>query len=103
MPDHWYHSWQHSRSKPYHLLKYVITRIEDFAKVRSTHAMRGADCSTDHYLIRSLLNLHIKLSRKKIFHTMARLIISGKLFMGKCTIHLLTLWDTQLGNTRLVW
>ena len=51
MPDHWYYSWQHPRSKRCHLLDYVITRRVDLADVRSTRAMRGADCSTDHYPI----------------------------------------------------
>ena len=51
MPDHWYYSWQHPRSKRCHLLDYIITR-RDLADIRSTRAMRGADCSTDHYLIR---------------------------------------------------
>ena len=66
MPDHWYYSWQHPRSKRCHLLDYVITRRVDLADIRSTRAMRGADCSTDHYLIRSLCNLHIKPPRRKI-------------------------------------
>ena len=35
------------------------------------------------------------------FHTMARLIISGRPFVRKCTKHMLTLWGTQPGNTRI--
>ena len=44
----------------------VITPRVDLADVRSTRAMRSADCSTDHYVIRSLCNLHIKPPRRKI-------------------------------------
>ena len=38
----------------------------DLADVQNTCATRGADCSTDHYLIRSLCNLHIKPPPRKI-------------------------------------
>ena len=44
MPDHWYYSWQHPRSKRCHLPDYVITRRVDLADVRSTRTMRGDDC-----------------------------------------------------------
>ena len=52
MPEHWYYSWQHPRLKRCHLIDYIITQRVDLADIRSTRAMRGADCSTDHYLIR---------------------------------------------------
>ena len=65
MPYRWYYSWQHPRSKRCHLLDYVITRNVDLADVRSTRAVLGADCSTDHYLIRSLCNLQYHATSKK--------------------------------------
>ena len=79
MPDHWYYSWQHPRSKRCHLLDYVITRRVDLADIRSTRAMRGADCSTDHYLIRSLCNLHIKPHRRKVGSTPVKKLNVSKL------------------------
>ena len=90
--------------------------------------MRGADCSTDPYLIRSLRNLHIKPRRRKIGPTLVTKLNVSKLavsemqkvlvaymetnvmnlsyngmiirrvFVRKCTKHLLTLWCTQPGN-----
>ena len=44
MPEHWYYSWQHPRSKRCHLIDYIITRRVDQADIQSTRAMRGADC-----------------------------------------------------------
>ena len=58
--------WQHPSSKHCHLLDYVITRRVDLAEIRSTRAVQGADSSTDHYLTRSLCNLHIKPPRSNI-------------------------------------
>ena len=43
----------HPRSKHWHLIDYVIVRRRDLNEVQITRAMRGAECSTDHRLIRS--------------------------------------------------
>lgn len=59
LPEKWYNSWQHPRSKRNHLLDYVIVRQRDIRDVHVKRAMRGADCGTDHMLIRSKLKLHI--------------------------------------------
>ena len=53
-------SWMHPRSHHWHLLDYVITRKKDQQDVKITRAMRGAECWTDHRLIRSKLNLVIR-------------------------------------------
>uniref|UniRef100_A0A3B3HTA8 Reverse transcriptase domain-containing protein n=1 Tax=Oryzias latipes TaxID=8090 RepID=A0A3B3HTA8_ORYLA len=59
-PDKWYHSWNHPRSKHPTLLDYIITRKCDMRDFRSTRAMRGAECSTDHFMIRSKCNIKLK-------------------------------------------
>ena len=59
-PDKWYHSWKHPRSKHPTLLDYIITRRCDLRDFRSTRAMRGAECSTDHFMIRSKCNIKLK-------------------------------------------
>ena len=59
-PDKWYHSWKHPRSKHPTLLDYIITRRCDQKDFRSTRAMRGAECSTDHFMIRSKCNIKPK-------------------------------------------
>ena len=59
-PDNHFYSWTHPRSERPHLLDYVITRRRDLKDVKNTRAMRGPDCQTDHYLIRTTLNFSIK-------------------------------------------
>ena len=59
-PDNHYFSWIHPRSKRPHLLDYVITRRKDLKDIRNTRAMRGPDCHTDHYLVKTTLNLCVK-------------------------------------------
>lgn len=53
-------SWMHPRSKHWHLIDYVIVRRKDLKDVLHTRAMRGADCWTDHRLIRSKLRLTVR-------------------------------------------
>lgn len=65
MPDKWYYSWQHPRSKHYHLLDYTLVRQSDTRDIRSTRIMRGAECSTDHFLVRTICNFHIKPIRRR--------------------------------------
>jgi hypothetical protein len=50
-------TWQHPRSKHWHLLDYVITRQDQRSTVMDTRVMRSADCSTDHRLVRSRILL----------------------------------------------
>ena len=52
-------------SKHFHLLDCVVTRKPDMHEVLSTKAMRGAECSTNHYLVRSLVRLKVSLPRRK--------------------------------------
>ena len=53
-------SWMHPRSKHWHLIDYVIVRRRDLNEVQITRAMRGAECFTDHRLIRSTLWLTVR-------------------------------------------
>ena len=59
-PDRYFFSWVHPRSKRPHLIDYVITRKKDLKDVKNTRAMRGPDCNTDHYLIKTTLRFTIK-------------------------------------------
>ena len=52
-------TWMHPRSKQWHLIDYVIVRQRDIQDVLVTRAMRGAECWTDHRLVRASLQLHI--------------------------------------------
>ena len=58
-------TWMHPRSQPWHLLYYVSTRQKDMSEVLNTRAMRGADYSTDHILVRSKLAFMRIKSRQK--------------------------------------
>jgi len=58
-------SWQHPRSKHWHLLDYIIVRSHDQKDVLSTKTLTGADdCWTDHRLICSKVRLNIRAKRR---------------------------------------
>ena len=59
-PDKQFFTQSHPRSKRPHLLDYVITRRRDLRDIKNTRAMRGPNCDTDHYLVRTTLNFSIK-------------------------------------------
>ena len=53
-------SWMHPRSKNWHLIDFVITRQRDLPDILDTRAMRGANCSTDHIMIRTKARLSVR-------------------------------------------
>ena len=55
----------HLRSKQWHLIDYIIVRQTDLRDICITRAMRGAECWTDHRLIRAVLKLHIAPAQRK--------------------------------------
>ncbi|XP_032232303.1 craniofacial development protein 2-like [Nematostella vectensis] len=59
MADKFKTTWMHPRSKQWHLIDFVIVRQRDIQDVHVTRAMRGAECWTDHRLVRCTLKLHI--------------------------------------------
>ena len=59
-------TWMHPRTKLWHMIDFVICRKQDSNDVKITKAMRGAECWTDHRLVRSVLSMHITpMHRKK--------------------------------------
>ena len=58
--DHHKVTWMHPRSKHWHLIDYIITRKKDLRDFHITRALRGADCWTDHCLLRSKLKLQLR-------------------------------------------
>lgn len=52
-------TWQHPRLKHWNLLDNVVVRKRDRQDVLSTRAMRGAECWTDHLMVRSKLRMSI--------------------------------------------
>ena len=57
-------TWQHPRSKHWHQLDHVLVRQCDIQDVHSTRVMRGAECWTDHRLVRCKLSMHIQASSR---------------------------------------
>ena len=53
-------SWMLRRSKHWHQIDYIMFRRRDLNEVQITRAMRVAECSTDHHLIRSTLRLAVR-------------------------------------------
>ena len=64
-PDKNFYTWRHPRSKHSHLLDYVVTRKTCMHEILSTKALRGAECSTDHYLVRSQIRMQLIFPRRK--------------------------------------
>ncbi|XP_056669278.1 craniofacial development protein 2-like isoform X1 [Monodelphis domestica] len=52
-------TWMHPRSKQWHLIDYIIVRRRDIQDIQITRAMRGAECWTDHRLVRATLQMRI--------------------------------------------
>ena len=50
-------TWIHPRSKHWHLLDYTIVRQRDVRVVLDTRSVRGADCGTDHVMLRSRVRI----------------------------------------------
>jgi len=53
-------TWQHPRSKHWHMLDYVMVHRRDRQDVLLARAMRGAECWTDHKMVRALVRLQIR-------------------------------------------
>ena len=51
-------TWTHPRSRHGHMIDFIITRCRD--KICSTLIMRGANCGTDHQMLRSMVIFSIR-------------------------------------------
>ena len=58
-------TWMHPRSKHWHLIDFVITRRRDISDILITRAMRGADCWTDHIMLRCKASFRIAGKHRK--------------------------------------
>mgnify|MGYP001795199801 FL=1 len=56
-----YNNWEGilGRHKNIGTIDFIIIRLRDIIDVQVTRAMRGAECWTDHRLVRAVLSLHI--------------------------------------------
>ena len=53
-------TWMHPRSKHWHMIDFIITRKRDLQDIKVVKVMRGAECWTDHRLVRAKLKLKIR-------------------------------------------
>ena len=53
-------TWTHLRSRHGHMIDFIITRCRDKINICSTRAMRGANCGTDHQMLRSRVIFNIR-------------------------------------------
>ncbi|XP_063594922.1 craniofacial development protein 2-like [Penaeus indicus] len=64
LPTHNKTSWMHPRSRHWHLIDYIITRVRDRQDVRLTKAMCGAECWTEHRLTKARLKFIVQPKRR---------------------------------------
>ena len=60
MPDKYKATWMHPRSKHWHQIDFIITKQTDLKDFVVTRALRGAECWTDHRLLRSVVRLKVR-------------------------------------------
>ena len=53
-------TWMHPGSKQWHLIDYILTRKRDMRDFCSVRVMRGAECWTDHRLVRAKVKFVVK-------------------------------------------
>ena len=59
-------SWQHSGSKQWHCIDYVIMRQRRKQMCCDVSVLRSADCWTDHKLLREKLKVHFPIKKPMI-------------------------------------
>ncbi|KAK2192722.1 hypothetical protein NP493_24g04000 [Ridgeia piscesae] len=53
-------TWMHPRSRHWHMIDFIIMRCQEKMDINSTRAMRGANCWTDHRMLRSKVAFRIR-------------------------------------------
>lgn len=97
-------TWQHPRSKHWHMLDYIISSKKHQSMVMDTRVMRSADCSTDHRLVRS--RIKITSQKRRFRHQRPKNITKKKLDVAvlkdaKRRDQFAKSMDDALGNTQI--
>ena len=58
-------TWMHPRSKHWHMIDFIIMSCRDKMDIHSTRAMRGANCWTNHQMLRSKVALKIRYNHNR--------------------------------------
>lgn len=53
-------TWSHPATKKVHMIDFVMIRADQRVLCRDVRVMRGADCCSDHMLVRVKLNIVVK-------------------------------------------
>ncbi|KAK2188889.1 hypothetical protein NP493_120g00037 [Ridgeia piscesae] len=53
-------TWMHPRSRHWYMIDFIIKRCRDKMDIHSTRAMRGANCWTDHRMLKSKVAFRIR-------------------------------------------
>ena len=59
-------TWKHPQLGEWHMLDYVMVRQQDRCYMKLTRAMRGAECWTDHRLVRSSMSFCVRPPARKV-------------------------------------
>ena len=63
-------TWQHPATKKWHLIDYVVLRKSQYSVCTDVQVMRGANCWTDHRLVR--MRVRLQFPKQKRESTSAR-------------------------------
>ena len=58
-------TWMHPRSRHWHMIDFIITRCRDKMDIHCTRVMRGANCWTDHQMLRSKVAFSLRQKQTK--------------------------------------
>ena len=97
-------TWMHPRSRLWHMIDFIITRCRNKMDVHSTRAMRGANCWTDHQILRSkvaFLDANPLLSRH-IFHSDGTSLVHSYYINYADNVKYMTVVD-KLGKVRNIY
>ena len=92
-------TWMHPRSKHWHMIDFIITRCRDKMDIHSTRTMRGANCWTDHQMLRSNVAFRIRQKHNRQ-GTNKHQTRNGHLCSRSCTTRPRHIVASQTENTR---
>ena len=94
-------TWMHPRSKHWHLIDYIITRQQDRMDIHITRAMRGANCWTDHQLLRSKISFILRPKCRKQEATLPTKLNTDRLHVNRHRLKLKQEMDKALADWRV--
>ena len=92
-------TWMHPRSKHWHMIDYIITRQRDKMDIHSTKVMRGANCWTDHQLLRSKVAFALRPKCRRQGTTLPNRLNTDQLRVNRHRINL----EQEMDNAMTDW